>query len=320
MTSCRLRYCLGALFLLAGTGMGQAENPALSTPQYIEQLQSWENHVAELASGPQKAPEFRDSLPDAVTVHTARGDVTVDLNFLRDALNRFLTATAEAKPNILASAGTRLKAMRAEGELYEQPDRADDATRKRLDEILSAREFDRVRGPSALELFKQRVLAWIRNLLRKINPKIPDVQDLGQWFVWGVIALAGAIAGVWLYRVSQQTMGTGKREILPFMPSGRNWREWMADARARASQGEWRDAIHFGFWAAVSRLESEGVWPPDKTRTPREYLNAIPGSNLSKEPFAAMTRKFEASWYGSRPTTEVDFAQFAAYLERLGCR
>jgi hypothetical protein len=84
--------------------------------------------------------------------------------------------------------------------------------------------------------------------------------------------------------------------------------------------GEWRDAIHFGFWAAVSRLESEGVWPPDKTRTPREYLHAIPDSNLSREPFAAMTRKFESSWYGSRPTTEADFAQFAAHLERLGCR
>ncbi len=157
-------------------------------------------------------------------------------------------------------------------------------------------------------------------MLRKINPKIPDLQDLGQWFVWGMIALAAAIAGVWLYRVSQENMGAGRREIIPFMPSSRNWREWLADARARAAQGEWRDAVHFGYWAAVSRLESEGVWKPDKTRTPREYLNAIPGSSLSKEPFAAMTGKFEASWYGSRPATEADFAQFAAHLERLGCR
>ncbi len=104
------------------------------------------------------------------------------------------------------------------------------------------------------------------------------------------------------------------------MPSSRSWREWLADARSRAAQGEWRDAIHFGFWAAVSRLESDGVWPPDKTRTPGEYLNSIPGSSLSKEPFAAMARKFEASWYGIRPTTEADFTQFSAHLERLGCR
>jgi hypothetical protein len=317
MTPFGSRYCLAALFLF---GLAQAsDRPALTTAQYIEQLQSYENQVAELASAPQKGYTLRDSLPVTLTVQTAPG-VSVDMSFLRDALNRFLTATAAAKPNILANAGTRLKAMRAEAELYEPPGRADDATRKRLDEILSAREFYRVRGPTALDLLKQRIQAWIGKLLRKIDPKIPDVQDLGQWFVWGMIALAAAIAGVWLYRVSQQNMGTGKREILPFMPSTRNWREWLADARVRAAQGEWRDAVHFGFWAAVSRLESEGVWPPDRTRTPREYLNAIPGSNLSKEPFAAVTRKFEASWYGSCPTTEADFAQFAAHLERLGCR
>jgi hypothetical protein len=319
MTHLGLRYCLAALFLLAGMGRA-SEHPALNRAQYSEQLQSYENQVAELASAPQKAYTFRDSLPETLTVQTARGDVPVDIYFLRDALNRFLTATAEAKPNILANAGTRLKAMRAEAEFYEQPGRADDATRKRLDEILSAREFDRVRGPTALDLLKQRIQAWIGKLLRKINPKLPDVQDLGQWFVWGMIALAAAIAGVWLYRISRQNIGSGRREIMPFMSSARNWREWLSDARAQAAKGEWRDAIHYGFWAAVSRLEAEGVWPPDKTRTPREYLNAIPGNSFSKEPFAAMTRKFEASWYGSRPTTEADFAQFAAHLERLGCR
>ncbi len=318
MTSFGPRYCLAALFLFAGLGQASARS-ALTTSQYIEELQNYQIRIAELASAPQKAVDFRDSLPETLTVQTTRGDVAVDVSFLRDALNRYLTATAQAKPRILANAGSRLKAMRAEAELYERPGRADEATRKRLDEILSASEFNRVRGPTALELFRQRIQAWISNLLRKINPKLPNLDDAGQWFVWGMIALAAAIAGVWLYRVSQQSMG-GNREIIPFMPSSRNWREWLADARVRAAQGDWRDAVHLGFWAAVSRLESEGVWPPDKTRTPREYLNAIPGSNMSKEPFAAMTRKFEVSWYGSRPTTEADFAQFAAHLERLGCR
>ena len=318
MTSLGPRYCLAALFLLAG--LGQAfDKPALTATRYVEQIQDYENQIAEIASAPQKAVGFRDSVPDTLTVQTNRGDIVVDLGFLRDALNRYLTAEAQAKPNILANAGSRLKAMRAEAELYEQPSRADDATRKRLDKILSAREFDRVRGPDALERLWQRTQAWIGKQLRKISPKIPDLQDLGQWFVWGMIALAVAIAGVWLYRVSQQNM-SGHREIIPFMPSSRSWREWLADARTRAAQGEWRDAVHFGFWAAVSRLESEGVWPPDKTRTPREYLNAIPGSSQSREPFAAVTRKFEASWYGIRPTTEADFTQFSTHLERLGCR
>jgi hypothetical protein len=318
MMALKTRYGLTALLL---TGLCQAAGvPALTDAQYIEQLQSYENQVTEFASSPQKAVTFRDSLPTTLMVQTSRGDMAVDLDFLRDALNRFLTAKAEVKPNILANATSRLKAMRVEAELYEQPDRANDAARKRLDQILSAGEFDRVRGPSALDLLKQRIQAWIGKVLRKINPKIPDLQDAGQWFVWGMIALAAAIAGIWLYRVSQQNVGFGKREIIAFRPSARSWREWLEDARARAAQGEWRDAVHFGFWAAVSRLESEGVWPPDKTRTPREYLNAIPGSSSSKEPFAAMTKRFEASWYGSRPTTEADFAQFSAHLARLGCR
>jgi hypothetical protein len=319
MTPFGPRSGLALLFVLFG--MGRASGlPALNTTQYIEQLRSYESQVAELTTAPQKAPGFRDSVPATLTVQSSRGELTVDMSFLRDAMNKFLTVARPDKPGILSSVDTRLKAMGAEAELYEHPSRADYATRKRLDDILAAREFDRVRGPTALELFRQRVQAWIQSLFRRINPKIPDWDDAGQWFVWGMIALAAAIAGVWLYRVSQQSMGSGKREIFPFMPSSRNWREWLADARARAAKAEWRDAIHFGYWAAVSRLEAEGVWPPDKTRTPREYLKAIPVSNLLAEPFAALTRRFEASWYGSRPTTEADFVQFTAHLERLGCR
>jgi len=311
---CLFAVCLPAALAQAGDG------PALSTTQYVDQLNAYKSEVAEIETAPQKALPFRDSLLDTLTVHTTRGDLAVEMKFLREALNQYLTAEATAKPAILETAETRLQAMSAEAELYDQPSRADEAIRKRLDDILSEREFNRAGGPTAFELFKQRVQAWILKLLRKINPSIPDIEDAGQWFVWGMIALAAAIAGVWLYRRSRETMGLGRREILPFMPSSRNWSEWLADARARAARGEWRDAIHLGFWAAVSRLEAEGVWPPDKARTPREYLNGIPASNFSKEPFAAMTRKFEASWYGSSPTTEADFAQFAAHLETLGCR
>ena len=315
----RPRHCLATLFLLVSLGLA-ADGPPLTTAQYLDQLHNYETQVQEIASAPQKAVALRDAVPDAITVNSGHGDVTVDLKFLRQALDRFLKAEPKAKPNIISALGSRLKAMQAEAELYDQPSRADATTRKRLDEILSAREFGRVRGPNALELFWQRVQAWIYAQLRKISPRIPDIEDLGQWFVWGMIALASAIAGVWLYRISRENMVHGPREIIRFSPSSRDWREWLADARARAAKGEWRDAVHFGFWAAVSRLESEGVWPPDKTRTPREYLNAIPGASQSKEPFGKITRNFEASWYGNRPTTEADFAQFAANLERLGCQ
>jgi uncharacterized protein DUF4129 len=314
-----LRPGFTALFLLAGLA-GASDRPTLTHAQYIENLQSYENQVSELASAPQKATTLRDSVPYALTVETSHGEVTVETAFLRDALNRFLTAKPEAKSAILSSLTSRLQAMRTEAESYEQPSRADDATRKHLEQILSAREFNRVRGPTALELFRQRIGAWLLRQLRRISPKVPDLQNAGQIFVWVMIALASAVAALWLYRLSRQNLADSKREILPFMPSSRSWQQWLSQAREQAARGQWRDAIHFGFWAAVSLLESEGVWPPDKARTPREYLSAIPGSSLSKQPFSAITRRFEASWYGNRPTTEADFKQFTLNLEELGCR
>ena len=50
---------------LAGFGL-----PALTSTQYIEQLQRYENQVAELSSSPQNAVALRDSIPEALTVQT----------------------------------------------------------------------------------------------------------------------------------------------------------------------------------------------------------------------------------------------------------
>jgi hypothetical protein len=192
--------------------------------------------------------------------------------------------------------------------------------RERLNRILSAREFRQVHGPTAWELLQQRVGAWIEKKLAKLFPKVPDLNQAGQIFVWVMIAIAVSVLGVWLYRSSRERLLDRPREILPFLPSAKNWRVWLAEARARAGAGEWREAIHLGFWAAVSRLESEGVWRPDKARTPREYLKEIPPESENKSPFAAVTKTFEAAWYGGRRASAMDFNHFMAELEKLGCR
>jgi hypothetical protein len=319
MTPCGLCRTLAALLLLAGAVRASVQ-PPLTYPQYVETLQSYQDQLNQLGSTPQQALEFRDSIPDALTVQTSHGDLTVETAFLREGLNRFLTVRPAQKRGVLNGLSTRLQAMRTEADLYEQPNRADNAMRKRLEQILSSHEFNRVRGPNALELFKQRVQAWIEKQLRKLGNKVPDIQNAGQIFVWVMIALASAVAAVWLYRISRQNFADTRREVLPFLPSSRSWHDWLSSAREKAAQGRWRDAIHFGFWAAVSRLESEGVWPPDKARTPREYLNAIPYSSLAREPFSAISRRFESSWYANSLTTEADFAAFSSDLERLGCR
>jgi hypothetical protein len=242
------------------------------------------------------------------------------MEFLHKELEKYLKAAPAFKPTIISQLGDRIRAMRAEADSFEQARDEDPVTRERLNQILSAREFGRVRGPTELELLEERINAWLREKLDKLFPTAPDLDQLGQIFVWIMIGIVTSILAVWLYRQSRERLLDRPREIVPFVPSARSWRSWLTDARQKAAMGEWRDAIHLGFWAAVSRLESDGVWRPDKARTPREYLNAIPAVSQDKPSFAAVTKTFEAAWYGGRPASAGDFERFMTELEKLGCR
>jgi len=312
---------LVGLFVVCWLGAAACgETTPLSLPQYRARLHEYQLRVEQLSQTPQDASGFYRDLPQTLTVQNGSSTVVVSMDFLRDALDRFLRLNPAAKRQIITGLSARLVALQDEADRYGQPSRGDQAARERLTRILAASEFRRVHGPTEWEILKQRLDAWLDRTLRKLFPRNPDLAQAGQLFVWIMIAIASSIFAIWLYRLSRNRLPQQPREILPFLPSARSWRAWLAEARENAARGQWRDAIHFGFWAAVSRLESENLWRPDPTRTPREYLLAIPAGSEAKEPFAAVTRKFEATWYGGRQASATDFEQFIGDLERLGCR
>ena len=109
------------------------------------------------------------------------------------------------------------------------------------------------------------------------------------------------------------------REIIPFAPSARSWRAWLAEARLMAQQQEWRNAIHLAYWAGISFLESGGAWKPNRARTPREYLRLLGTRKPEYPSLAALTRKFELVWYGDRAAGALDFQETLGQLEKLGC-
>lgn len=314
------RLSAGLFIVCCLTAAACGETTALSLPEYRARLHDYQLRVERLSQIPQDASAFYRELPTALTVQSGSATALVPLDFLRNGLNRFLRLNAAAKRQIITGLSARLLAMQEEADRFAKPTRADQAARDRLTRILAASEFRMVHGPTEWEILKQRLDAWLERALRRLFPKNPNLAQAGQLFVWIMIAIASSLFAVWLYRLSRDRLPQQSREILPFLPSARSWRAWLAEARENAARGQWRDAIHFGFWAAVSRLESENVWRPDKARTPREYLQAIPTSSEAREPFAAVTRKFEATWYGGRPASATDFEQFVGDLERLGCR
>ena len=79
----------------------------------------------------------------------------------------------------------------------------------------------------------------------------------------------------------------------------------------------WREAIHFVYWAAISRLESKRLWPADRARTPREYLALVAPDDSRRDNLAALTRSFERTWYGGRPAGEGDYRAAEALAAAL---
>jgi hypothetical protein len=308
------------LVMLILTSFSAADEVPLSLDGYKSRLEQFCVQIQKVADHPDYAGDFYHDVPASIKVQTQSGDINVSMDFMRQGLTAFLKAAPGSKPTILSELADRIRQMRAEADSFERAGAGDPATRERVGRILAAREFGRVRGPTEIELLKERIEAWIRKKMQKLFPGVPDLDQLGQIFVWIVIALVSSILALWLYRRSRERLLDQPPEIVHFVPSARSWRSWLAEAREKADQAEWRDAIRLGFWAAVSRLESDGVWRPDKARTPREYLNAIPAVSENKPPFAALTRTFEAAWYGGRPASAGDFERFMTELERLGCR
>src|SRR6202041_3508078 len=93
----------------------------------------------------------------------------------------------------------------------------------------------------------------------------------------------------------------------PGAASARDWQLWLEDARRAAASGLWREAIHFVYWASISRLESKRLWPADRARTPREYLALLAATDPRKVNLKELTRSFERTWYGGRTAQAWDF-------------
>ncbi|HEY1860025.1 MAG TPA: DUF4129 domain-containing protein, partial [Gemmataceae bacterium] len=96
-------------------------------------------------------------------------------------------------------------------------------------------------------------------------------------------------------------------------------REWASDALAAAERGDYREAVHCAYWAAVVRLETLGLLKRDRARTPRESLRNLDPHPTEQRLLREFTRHFELIWYGYRPASAQDWSEARAHLEKMGC-
>ena len=191
--------------------------------------------------------------------------------------------------------------------------------RATLTAILAAKEYQTAVAGRSL---KQRILEKISKWINKVIASLVQAGAKSKWI--GITAEVGfvllvCIALVWfLIRLEKQSR-FAPTSLAPGAgaASARDWQLWLQDARQAADRSAWRDAIHLLYWASISRLESSGLWPADRARTPREYLALLARENPQHPGLEVLTRSFERTWYAARPASEADFQQAEQLVSQL---
>jgi hypothetical protein len=225
-----------------------------------------------------------------------------------------------ATTQLLADAETRLARdlAQADGAAVSIAGHAQE--RDAMKQVLAQREFRDLEGPNAKDSAFEKVGNWLNNVLESAIKASSHAPWLGRALVWGFV-LAVCVALVWgllqLDRRWRVRLVPEDRGPAPGAASAVHWQLWLEDARRAATAGQWREAIHFMYWAAVSRLESKRLWPADRARTPREYLALVDPEDPRQPGLATLTGSFERVWYGGRAAGEADYQraeQIAAAL------
>ncbi|MGA7110652.1 MAG: DUF4129 domain-containing protein [Terracidiphilus sp.] len=221
--------------------------------------------------------------------------------------------TQAAQPTttqLLQAAANRLAYDLAQASRAVPTEAANTQERAIMQEVLAGRDFRGLEQPSARDTVMEKVGAWLNHLIESVTRLRARSAWIGRLLVWGfVLALCVGLV-VFLLQLERRwrvRLVPEGREAASSAVSARNWQLWLDDARQAAAAGNWREAIHFMYWAAISRLESRRLWPADRARTPREYLALVAPEDPRRTGLAALTGSFERVWYGGRAAVESDY-------------
>lgn len=294
---------------------------SISISEYRQQLHDMSQKVDALKADPGQAGKLVAEIPDTVSVTTSSGEISVNYKPLKADLATFTSAKEEKRASLLNQILNYVQALTSEAEAYDSAGTNLSPAHDKLTAILARHEFNKVRGPNAKDALLARIFRWIARHLRGLKIGGNSTFDLFRFLIYLLVGIAAAFLLIWtVRRLRRPQEELPQREIIPFSPSARSWRTWLAEARDLAQQQDWRNAIHLAYWAGISYLEEHGAWKPNRARTPREYLRLI-GSRAAQYPvLAALTRKLEHVWYGYGEAAESDFHDTLSQLEKLGCR
>lgn len=182
--------------------------------------------------------------------------------------------------------------------------------RSAMKQVLAGRDFRNLGQQTVRDSLMEKLGGWINRVFARAAQLRARSAWIGRLLVWGFIAAVCMLLALGLLQMERRwrvRLAPDERGPAPGVPSARNWQLWLEDARRAAAARQWREAIHFVYWASISRLEARRLWPADRARTPREYLALVGQDDPRKAGLATLTGSFERTWYGGRAAGESDY-------------
>jgi hypothetical protein len=218
--------------------------------------------------------------------------------------------TPPTTSKLLEDAHARLAADLEQAKTFPPAPPAHTQERTIMQQVLAEREFRNLKEPTARQTALERLGNWLNRLFSNVDRLRARSAWVGRALIWGFFLAVGIGLAVVLMRMERRwrvRLVPMPDRPAPEAASARDWQLWLADARKAAAESLWREAIHFVYWAAISRLESKRLWPADRARTPREYLALMAHDDSRRAGLTALTRSFERTWYGGRDAGESDY-------------
>ena len=318
-----MRSRISVLAILVVFGLpAHAQTPVGSEPATPSEfdLRSYQRELARVeqaSKNPQEISELRHSLPETWMVKDGDHVYSVPTKEISDALWQIEHNPKKAAAGQLEA---RLKSMQRQAEALSHPSLGANSAEAetKLKKILELGEFHDTAGPSVWDLWRARINRWIfEHIIRLLN-LLHISQKTGNTIAWVVLFLAVVslfyVVYRWLTRSSKAVDFRAEVE-----PKASDARRWIQDALAAADRGDFREAVHCAYWAAVAHLEDIRMLPRDRARTPRESLRLLEQHPKEQGLLQAITRSFELIWYGYRPVSAIEWAGTKEQLEKMGC-
>jgi len=313
-----IAICL-LLSFLASAGAAPSPAASISLYEYIAELDRCSAALANSGNDPAALHRLQMSLPGEWTVRAGNQQYTVAVDWLQADLAK--AETVHPNRSLIDQAQREIRSYRDAAEAFAQfvPTRNLEESRSQLNRILAAKEFQALHGPTWFDRLRASIEDWIVRQLQMLFAKIGHGGAISNAMAWVVITLSALLLALWLVRATARVAPQPEIDLQGASPAEQDSHHWLREARAAAARGDYRSAMHAGYWAAIAGLEEAQLLAENRSRTPRESLGLIRRESAEYAPLFELTRRFELVWYGYRSADRSDWSDAVKHLEKLGC-